>query len=272
MLRVRLQLTVLARSTKPIDWSDASATGGSIGSDSFSLIDSRNVPEIKDAHLYLPQPRNSRQPVVYSPWYGEDDFERAFRVVSHFPGTSRDRCYILRALARHSLGLDGHLAECGVWKGKTAYLIADAVSRQVGDKKLHLFDTFEGLPEPDPDEDRIPQGTFADTSLDEVRALLGPFNFLEFHKGDISETMPSCGEVPFSFVHVDVDIYRSVLECCDFFYPRMVSGGVLVFDDYGLPSTPGARKAVDSFFQDCAETPIYLPTGQCVVIKQPSSE
>lgn len=273
-LRVRMQLTVLPRSSKPIDWSDASASGSLIGSDSFSLIDSRDVPEIKDAHLYLPQPRNRRQPMVYSPWYGEEDFEEAFKVVSHIPGTSRDCCYLLRALARYAVDLDGHLAECGVWKGKTAYLIAEAASQQIEDKKRHLFDTFEGLPEPDPDphRDRIPQGTFSDTFLDEVKTLLGPFNFVEFHKGDISETLPSCRDVSFSFVHVDVDLYRSVLECCAFFYPRMVPGGVLVFHAYGLPSTPGAREAVDSFFQEHPETPIYLPTGQCVVIQYPSSK
>jgi O-methyltransferase len=43
----------------------------------------------------------------------------------------------------------------------------------------------------------------------------------------------------------------------------------MVFDDYGEPTCPGARKAVDEFFADKPETPIYIPTGQCLVHRLP---
>jgi len=71
-----------------------------------------------------------------------------------------------------------------------------------------------------------------------------------------------------AFAHVDVDIYRSVLDCCEFIYPRLVQGGFMLFDDYGFASCPGARRAVDEFFLDAPETPIVLGTGQAFVIKQ----
>ena len=47
-----------------------------------------------------------------------------------------------------------------------------------------------------------------------------------------------------------------------------MKGGILLFDDYGDHSCPGAKIAVDQFFDDKSEYPIYLPTGQCVVLKK----
>ena len=69
----------------------------------------------------------------------------------------------------------------------------------------------------------------------------------------------------FCFVHVDIDMARSVLDCCEFFFPRLVPSGVMIFDDYGFLSTKSARDAVDRYFADRVGRPIYLPTGQCIV-------
>ena len=71
----------------------------------------------------------------------------------------------------------------------------------------------------------------------------------------------------FSFAHVDVDIYDPALACCDYIYPRLVSGGVMMFDDYGYPACRGERNAVDKFFADKSQPVIALPSGQGLVIK-----
>jgi O-methyltransferase len=68
-----------------------------------------------------------------------------------------------------------------------------------------------------------------------------------------------------SLAHIDVDLYRSIMDCCIHIYPHMAHCGFMVFDDYGLPTCPGARKAVDEFFRDKPEVPVLLPTGQAVV-------
>jgi O-methyltransferase len=74
----------------------------------------------------------------------------------------------------------------------------------------------------------------------------------------------------FSLVHCDADIYQSVKASCEFFYPRLVGGGAMVFDDYGFNTCPGAKQAVDEFFAGLPEQPVYLPTGQAFVVKRPS--
>jgi O-methyltransferase len=137
-------------------------------------------------------------------------------------------------------------------------------------RTVHLFDTFEGMPETDPTRDLHGQGDFSDTSLKGVQAFLSGLPSVQFYPGLFPDTAGPVADKTFAFVHVDVDIYRSVLDCCEFFYPRLAVGGVMVFDDYGFRSCPGARAAVDEFFLNRPERPVYLATGQCVVIRMPS--
>jgi hypothetical protein len=67
---------------------------------------------------------------------------------------------------------------------------------------------------------------------------------------------------------VDVDLYEATLGSLDFFYPRLVPGGMLVCDDYGFTTCPGATRAVDEFMSGRPEPIIHLPTGQGLVIKR----
>jgi O-methyltransferase len=178
----------------------------------------------------------------------------------------KSRCFILYQYVRHAAGLSGDIAEIGVYKGGTALLLA----RMNPQRTVHLFDTFEGMPETDPTRDLHGQGDFSDTSLKGVQAFLSGLPSVQFYPGLFPDTAGPVADKTFAFVHVDVDIYRSVLDCCEFFYPRLAVGGVMVFDDYGFRSCPGARAAVDEFFLNRPERPVYLATGQCVVIRMPS--
>jgi O-methyltransferase len=71
----------------------------------------------------------------------------------------------------------------------------------------------------------------------------------------------------YAFAHLDVDLYQSTVDCCAYFYPRIVPGGIILFDDYAFAAARGEKDAVDAFFADKPECPITLPTGQDVVIK-----
>jgi len=70
-----------------------------------------------------------------------------------------------------------------------------------------------------------------------------------------------------AFLHVDLDIYPAIMDTMKFVWSRVSQGGFVVFDDYGFPTCPGAREAVDEFFQHELYVPLCLPTGQAVVFK-----
>ncbi|MFA6105010.1 MAG: TylF/MycF/NovP-related O-methyltransferase [Patescibacteria group bacterium] len=162
--------------------------------------------------------------------------------------------------------IPGDVAEVGVYKGGSIKLICEATK-----KPIHAFDTFEGLP--DLSEHDNPQqfhrGDFS-FSLESVKKYLKDYTNISFYKGLFPFTAEPVKNKMFSFVHFDVDIYESTLECLKFFYPRMNKGGAIISHDYF--GAPGVTKAFDEFFADKPEI-IITPfgtgraTGQCLVIK-----
>ena len=164
---------------------------------------------------------------------------------------------ILHATAK----IQGDLAEVGVAYGASARIIADHSSNRT----LHLFDTFDGLPVPDAcDSQKFAHGDFK-SDVDSVRAFLSDAN-VQIHKGYFpSETGSAVADRTFSFVHLDVDLYRSTIESLKFFYPRMSPGAVLISHDYG--TAEGVNRAFEEFFADKPEPYIGLTGYQCLFVK-----
>jgi O-methyltransferase len=139
-------------------------------------------------------------------------------------------------------------------------------------KTLYLFDSFLGLPEPHLEHDKTLQAGELACAVDLVKQQLVDFrNFTEFREGWIPETFHGLENRRYAFAHIDVDFYQSTLDCCIYFYPRLTPGGVLLFDEYGWPSTHGEKVAADEYFADKPERPIALITGQALVLKIPLS-
>ena len=206
-----------------------------------------------------------------SSWPGWDDFEPVYRQAEPHTLVSQDRCWVLYSLAKMALQLPGNIYEAGVYRGGTAiilrHVIAQAAGAASGGKILRLFDTFAGMPETNPDHDVHQSGDFDNTDVKAVQHNVGADAFITYHQGLIPDTFAGLEDDRICFAHVDVDIYHSVLDTCAFVYPRLSPGGFLLFDDYGFPTCPGAKQAVDEFFSDKPEDPRLLPTRQAIVNK-----
>lgn len=214
--------------------------------------------------------------LVYTPWFGADpDFADIMRAVQRGgPVTvTADRCYMLYQFCSFTKQVPGDMAECGTFTGGTADLIARSVCgqpRPVAYPRLHLFDTFSGMPEfVRPERDHHKPGDFGKTSLQRVQRRLAEFEFVDFHAGIMPDTFAEVEDVvAYSLVHLDVDIYPTMLDCCRWFWPRLSPGGVIVFDDYGYRVyRRAARAAIDDYFGALDIRPLVLPTGQAVAIK-----
>jgi O-methyltransferase len=214
--------------------------------------------KVPDIGLYRP---------LYSPWLGEAEFERLYQSIRRHTLVSRDRCYLLWRTLRQATRLDGGFVECGVFRGGTALLAALVLKDRAARGPLHLFDSFAGMPPTTAGVDRHRAGDFSTTSLEAVKKLLADFPNVVFHPGFIPGTFAGVDLPRIAWAHVDVDIYQSVKDCIAWIYPRLVPGGFMIFDDYGFPSCAGERRAVDEAFVALPESPICLPTGQCLVIK-----
>lgn len=177
---------------------------------------------------------------------------------------SYDRKFALDQFLKISVAVDGDLAECGTYKGASAWLMC---KRAEGTGKIvHLFDSFEGLSEPKEVDGSWWQKGSLTAGEEFLRQNLAEFDNYRSYAGWIPARFSDIGDRRFCFLHVDVDLYQPTLDSLGFFYPRMNSGGVLIFDDYGYTTCPGARRAIDEFFSDKPEPVLELPTGQGFVL------
>jgi O-methyltransferase len=204
--------------------------------------------------------------LIYAPWIADEDFLAYYNTAAQHTLVSPIRCWVLYSLLKQIRSIEGELWECGVYKGGTALLIRMLRDEIAADKKVRLFDSFEGMPETEARLDVHKKGDFADTSLTNVSNVVGK-NEVYYHAGFIPETFSGLEVASVAFAHIDLDLHDAILESCRYLYPRLAKGGVMVFDDYGFPSCPGAKIAVDAFFSDKPEFPLVLPTAQAVVYK-----
>jgi hypothetical protein len=171
----------------------------------------------------------------------------------------------------------GDFIECGVWRGGSS-MIAMSTLRHLGamDRRVILFDTFQGMTEPsqaDIDaagnkaEDIIREqagrhdGILCVASLDEVKANVAkvgyPTHLIEYVVGDIRKTAQSFEWRPIALLRLDTDFYDSTKIALQTFYPRLVKHGVLVIDDYG--HWDGARRAVDEYRESIRAAGQHFP-------------
>ena len=169
----------------------------------------------------------------------------------------RNRFYLLHQLleiAHARLGEAGHIAECGCWRGHSTYMLA-LIAERAGASPFHVFDSFEGLSDygdkdagglaPKSRSDALARQKFFAADENTVRSNLARFPFVSFYKGWIPERFGEIEDRSFKLVHIDVDLYQPYVDSIEFFYPRLLEGGILAFDDCGSAGFPGARRAVE---------------------------
>jgi O-methyltransferase len=178
----------------------------------------------------------------------------------------KDRLFPLWQFAKQGSRFEGSFAQVGVFKGGSARLIAEA--KKENKQPFYLFDTFEGMPKVNEKIDLHKEGDFKNTSLENVKKLFTGIENIVFCPGFFPKTSSPAQNDKFAFVYIDVDIYQSVKDSLEFFYPRMLQGGFMIFDDYMGKNTPGVKKAMDEFLRDKKEIPIITAKAQCVLIKQ----
>jgi O-methyltransferase len=194
----------------------------------------------------------------------------------HATMTSTERLYALYKAVEYVVRreIPGDFVECGVWRGGSVMMMALALQRFGGvGRRLHCFDTFEGMPQPSAldvrndtgvaaaeilasAENRDDDGFWAIATLDLVRKNLAstsyPPEFITYCKGKVEDTLPGSAPGRIALLRLDTDWFESTKHELVHLYPRLVPGGVLIIDDYGF--WRGARKATDDFFRETAET------------------
>lgn len=202
---------------------------------------------------------------------------------THDPNLVHQRLYNTVQFLKHTMDLEGHVAECGVFRGLSSFVFCNFIrlfNPPFDGRQYHIFDSFEGLSEPT-EADAIsrseygemgthcqPRGAFSG-ALEVVKATLSDYPAIEYHRGWIPESFSGIADHQYKFVHLDLDLYEPIKGGLEYFYPRMVQGGAIVVDEYAIPRWPGARRAVDEYCSEHGLAPaVSLTTGNGVLIKK----
>lgn len=198
------------------------------------------------------------------------DYENGYHLTSDVTRMAKQVAHY--ELYKSITHLPGHVLEFGVYKG--ASLIRFATFREILEnpfsRKVIGFDAFGEFPAP-PDADdaefvnRFEEAGGDGIPLEELqRALdLKKLQNIELIRGDILETLPAyCEahpELRIALLHIDVDVYQPSIEILKCLFDKVVSGGLVVFDDYG--TVAGETRAADEFLQGRGYTVEKLPVS-----------
>jgi hypothetical protein len=177
------------------------------------------------------------------------------------------RRWMVYQLLRMTESVRGDTAECGVFQGATSYIICAFTEAAGLARTHHVFDSFEGLSEPTAIDGWHWRKHDLACDLASVERRLARFSHVRYYQGWIPQRFPEVKDQTFAFVHIDVDIYEPTRDSLAFFYPRLSPGAILLCDDYGFATCPGATKAVEEFLADKPEKMIALSDGGGFIIK-----
>ncbi|WP_437832964.1 TylF/MycF/NovP-related O-methyltransferase [Sorangium sp. So ce1153] len=172
--------------------------------------------------------------------------------------------------AERALDKPGDLAECGAFRGGISLLLASLLRELGVRKRVHVLDSFEGLPAPNPAYDfGYAPGEFQTDEAQLVRRIeeLGLSDHCVIRRGWFAETLPAlAADHELCFVHIDCDLHDSVVACLDHLYPRVAEGAPIVFDDYS-DGAGGVMTAVDRWAARTGEVIHLGPAPQATIVK-----
>lgn len=197
------------------------------------------------------------------------EFEEIYNLCKPYTMTGIERMYALYKTTEYLVknNIKGDIVECGVWRGGSSLVILKTLQKFGDtDRKVWLFDTNEGMSEPtDADKDfksisaqqqlntndKNTSVIWAYATLEDVKNNISltnyPFQNIHFIKGKVEDTLPDKNYFEqLALLRLDTDWFESTKIELELLYPKLISQGILLIDDYG--HWQGCKKAVDEYF------------------------
>lgn len=194
------------------------------------------------------------------------------------PHTISWRLHTLVWAASCGLHLEGDFIECGVFKGDMAWMITELVDIQSRHKQFYLYDTFNGFSDKYSSDQDFPTAPgfldFANQYYQEpglypyVRDRFGNLPYVNVIRGVVPDILLEVAPEKIAFMHIDLNSPAAEIGALEILFPRMSSGAICIFDDYGWKQFHKQKDAEDAFMQELGYTILELPTGQGMVIKR----
>ena len=180
------------------------------------------------------------------------------------------RAYVVCWAANKAKSLEGDFVECGVNKGRLSRAIMNYVNFKNLKKKFYLLDTFCGLSEKYISEQEKKHGITPggyEECYESVKETFKDFNNVEIIRGTVPDTLPYVKAEKVCFLSLDMNCATPEIAAAEFFWDKLVSGAVIVLDDYGWSDHIVQKHAFDHFASRKGVQVLSLPTGQGLIFK-----
>lgn len=212
-----------------------------------------------------------------APFLQDERFLRAYQLgesTQSWPGsTIRWRAYIACWAGQQAAHLPGDFVECGVNRGGLARAIVDYIDFQHLSKRFFLIDNFMGLvPEylnaAEREKNLLEHYAYYEqNSQEEVSKTFSAFANVQVIKGNVPDILEDVPSDRFAFVSLDMNCTFPEIEAAKFFWDRIVSGGIILLDDYTQTMHSEQQIAFDQFARERGVGVLALPTGQGLLLK-----
>lgn len=184
------------------------------------------------------------------------------------------RIHVLCWAAKHAIHLDGDFVDCGVHTGIFAKAVVNYVGFNNYNKKYYLLDTFSGLDKKYSTEDELIRNSamgydkeVPELLYKQVKQTFQDYN-VKIIKGPVPDTLISVDSDKICYLSIDMNCVEPEVAALEFFWDKMVSGGIIIFDDYGYANASNDQKyAHDKFAKSKGVEILSLPTCQGLLIK-----
>jgi O-methyltransferase len=208
----------------------------------------------------------------YSPWASDEDFLAIHEIVKNHTLVDIYRLYELYSLIRQLRKLPaGDILEVGVWRGGSGALLAHTAMQSISDCQVFLADTFQGVVKAGGMDTKYVGGEHADTSeaivTDLLTGQLHLNNYTILSGIFPDKTARQIEDRKFRLCHIDVDVYDSARDVNEWVWPRLVPGGMVVYDDYGFEPCVGVTRYVNEQLGLCDRLVLHNLNGHALVVK-----
>jgi hypothetical protein len=151
--------------------------------------------------------------------------------------------------------LSGHIADIGTWKGASFFWFVKLIKlfESFSQTQVHGFDWFKGMV-PNPGEDDLAQNGLYSCSYEKIQQLIKIQNLQDIalvHKLDlVNDLGPFFKVYPylrFKMIFIDCGIAAVLRQSLEYFWPRLVYGGILIVDHYNCESSPSESDVLEKF-------------------------
>lgn len=208
---------------------------------------------------------------TYAPWQVDADFARIHDLVRRNTFVDVWRCYELWTLVGELQAIPGAILEVGVWRGGTGAIMATRAAALGFTETVYLCDTWEDVVKTGAVDTYYHDGKHDNTSPEIVEELVrrAGLTNVQLLRGIFPEdTGDKIADETFRLCHIDVDVYQSAKDVLEWIWPRLSTGGVVVFDDYGFPACPGVTKLVDEQKMHDDRLVLHNLNGHGIIVKR----